>query len=404
MLNRIKTYVNEGAMYYGLEICGYPDGVQFHLLQLERRKQELFLVREDTFATLEMAARAIEKDVPLFLTINTGGILVKIIPLSNDSNHEALVHQAFPNLDFNSFYYELTRTKKNLIVSISRKEHVDSYLEQLVALKLNVIDISLGVASVINSIGYLDETNLYLANTELELSEASISKIIPFSEITTEQKKYVINELEVDSKYFLSFSSVLGHFLKVTERFGNLVEINSGLKRESANKRQFKLLLRSSLIGILLVLFVNFLVFNHYYEKVGKLQEVLAINDANKEQLLRLKTDVKNKEERLNAVLAMANSKTASFLDDIGRNLPASMLLSEIKYQPLQRPLRESKPVLLESGVFDVSGQVENSSDFYTWIADLEKLSWVDRVETTEYDYGSGNRSNFSIKITIHEQ
>lgn len=404
MLDRVKTYVNEGSLYYGLEVCEYPEGEKFHLLEIQRKKQELFIQREETFDTLESVASTLKKDVPLFLIINTGKVLTKVTTPNANANYEALVHRAFPNLDFNSFYYELVKTEENMLIAISRKEEVMVYLDKLSELYLNPMGVSLGVSPITNITNYIGSGNFSTTNFQIFLTGTLIEKIVPLSvDDFNAPQQYTINGLEVGRKYVLGFSSILGHLSKNCEGFGNIQETKVFHKNEFVNKRHFKLLLKSSLLFILGLLFLNFLVFNHYFEKVGSLEEALAVKNANKEQLLRLNAEVKRKEERLNVVLAMTNSNTSAILDDLAKDLPASVLLNEIQYQPLRRPLRDSKPVELESNTILVSGAAGNSTDFYNWIASLEKLTWIQSVETTDYDYGTRNTSNFSIKIAINE-
>lgn len=400
MFDSLATYLNEGAVYYGLEVCEYPEGEKFHLLEITRKKQELFISKEATFDSLESAVETLKKDCPLFLVINTSKVLTKIVAPNSAAHYEALVHSAFPNLDFNDFYCEVTETDAHLLIAISRKEAVTTYLDKLSELKLHPMGISLGVSAISNSISHINSGTLSVSNSQLVLTETSIEKInpLPANEFDSTQSQN-INGLELGRTYILAFSSILGHLANSGDRMGNLQEKTAFYKSEFIHKRRFKLLLKTALGFILGLLFVNFLVFNHYFEKVGTIESALAVNNANKEQLLRLNAEVKRKEERLNAVLAMANSNTSAMLDALAKDLPASMLLTEIQYQPLLRPLRESKPIELENNVLTISGAATNSTDFYNWIAKLEDLSWIQSVETTDYDYGTRNSSNFSIKI-----
>ena len=78
-------------------------------------------------------------------------------------------------------------------------------------------------------------------------------------------------------------------------------------------------------------------------------------------------------------------------------------MLSEIKYQPLAKPVRENKPILLEDGVLLVSGISKDVNDFSFWIEELEKYEWVTSAETLDYDYAGKTTSTFLIEIGFHE-
>ena len=78
------------------------------------------------------------------------------------TNAEAIVNQAFPNIDLNNFYYEIIQLSNNPIVTLSRKESVDSILKKLQDLKVKISTFSLGVSAIENVIPYLEETGLLL--------------------------------------------------------------------------------------------------------------------------------------------------------------------------------------------------------------------------------------------------
>ncbi len=84
---------------------------------------------------------------------------------------------------------------------------------------------------------------------------------------------------------------------------------------------------------------MNFLIFNHFYNKVGRFQETLALNSNNKDLLIQLTASAKIKEDRVNAVLSASNSRTSFYMDRIAKNVPASVLLSEMLFQPLDKTI-----------------------------------------------------------------
>ena len=53
MLNTFYTYLKEGAIYYGLEVSENLGVVNYYLLGLRKKKQELILTHELTFTDLK---------------------------------------------------------------------------------------------------------------------------------------------------------------------------------------------------------------------------------------------------------------------------------------------------------------------------------------------------------------
>ncbi|WP_411032363.1 hypothetical protein [Spongiimicrobium sp. 3-5] len=402
MFKDLSTYLNEGSFYYGLEISENRGDLNFYLLEIQRKKQELFIRREEKHSTLNDAVSNLKKNAPVFLILNTGQVLTKIVETLESVSDEALVHNAFPNLDFNAFYYELTWCKKSLLISICSKEKVNTILSQLLELDINLMDFSLGVSAITSVTEFLQKGTTRISNSNLDLSGESIERIIPISDEDNESVlEYNVNGIKVKSNFLLGFASILKHLLQTVDRTSNFTDYTNNLQREFKNKRHFTLLLRASLITILGTLLINFLFFSHYFDKVNTLQETLAAKNVNKSKLIKLKEDVKKKEERIQAILSSSNSKSSLLLDRIIKKMPHSIILTELEYQPLMKPLRDTKQVELAINEITLSGQTRESKEYYAWVESLEKLGWVQRIETTDYDYENSSTYNFSLKIQI---
>lgn len=405
MLKYFLTYVNEGSIYYGLEISENLGDLSFHLLEIQRKKQELFIVSEESHATLKDAIGKLKKNASVFLVINTGQILTKISEPSKTISAEALVHNAFPNLDFNTFYYELTKTNENLLISISLKEYVNTFLNTLIALNVNVVNFSLGVSPITSVTEFLQDGKTKISNAQLVMIDNMIEKVFPALDKENQgTSTYDVNGIKVKNNFLLSFSGILKHFIGLDDSFSNFIDRTSDFKKEFRNKRYFTILLKSSLALILGALLINFLFFSYYLDQVETLQENLAVNNVNKNQLVKLKEDVREKEERIEAILSTSNSRATLVIDKIVQEIPLSIILSELEYQPLIKPLRDGKEVEVRQNTIILSGQARESKEYYTWVESLEKLPWIGHIETTDYDYENKNTSNFSLEIEIDEK
>jgi len=404
VFNNIHTYINEGNLYHGLEICEHHGKINYHVLELKRKKQELILQREETYADFEQVVGFLKKDIPLFLVLNTAKVITKIRPLTIDTGEEALVHGAFPNLDFDTFYYTLVKSNSNSIISVCKKDYLDSFLKKISELSIGILDISLGISSITSVVQYLGGEEILVSNGKLILQENSIQRFTPSSESENYGPSYFeLNGIQISNLSLLSFSAIVGHLFGSNASKNNFEGILIDLRKGFRNKRFFNLISKSSIAFILTLLLINFFVFNRYYDKVNKIQEKLEVNTINSKRITDLKTEINDKEEKLNAVLLASNSKSSLYLDGIARSVPSSILLSEIQYQPLAKTIRDKKTILVSNNILIISGDVSNSVDFYDWITELEKLAWVEKVETTNYEFGKGSISHFSIKLSINE-
>jgi len=407
VINSLITYLKEGSIYYGIEVVEIEGQESINLLEVQKKKQELFINEELTFSNLGQVSEKIKKDSPVFLILNTSKVLTKIVPknTSNIDNIEAAVNGAFPNLDFESFYYEVNENGGNYIASICKKEHLNGYLKALNELKLNAFSICLSVSSIDAVLDYLNENEVVVSNSILGITSKTINHIDPIPASDKAQKAlYDINGVSVSSGSILGFSSILKHLLKKTSGLSNFSdEIVKGATNFQYG-RYFNLILKSSLIFFAIALLVNFLFFNNYYQKVESYNETFTETKRSELQLMKLQKDVQIKQDRVEAILSVVGSRTSYYLDEIGNQLPNTLLLTSIQYQPLTKQIRANKAIEIVENNILVSGVSSNSEHFYDWVATLEKLSWTNNVETTDYDYLNATSSSFSLNIEINEQ
>lgn len=400
MVSKVKTYFKEGFNYTGLEISETEQGEVFFLLELKQRKNELVITNKKELRSLTELSTVLPKNNPIFLCINTDQVLTKIIQTTNNTNTEALVNHAFPNLDIHDFYYEVIQEETGPVVTISRKEHVDSILKRLKELKVNVFKFSLGVATIGNITPFLQEKLLMVSNYQIDVHNNLINTITHTEDENLQL--YNINGLELSNAYVLAFSNILANLNQSASRT-NFVEVTKNLKSEFKNKRTFDHVLKIALSFFILLLLGNFLIYNSFHEKIGILNTTLETTNSQKDALSQLDATVSRKQERVEILSSSSNSKVTYYLDLFAQKLPNSILLNEIKYQPLAKPVREKKPILLDNGILLVSGISKDVNQFSFWVEELEKYDWINAVETLDYDHISKNTSNFLIEIGFHE-
>ena len=79
-------------------------------------------------------------------------------------------------------------------------------------------------------------------------------------------------------------------------------------------------------------------------------------------------------------------------------------MLSEYNYQPLIKRVKPDKPILLDQKVIIVSGRSSDSELFSTWIAELEEIDWIKKVDIISYGLDSNRFPDFKIKISLSDE
>ncbi|KQC29392.1 hypothetical protein [Flagellimonas eckloniae] len=400
MLDYIKTYFTKGNTFYGLEIYQIEGTTQFRLLQVIKKKGELVIMDSQSFGELEMLPSLAKVSVPIYLIYNTDSVITKHA-ISNFEDRAA-VEQVFPGLNFENFFYQISKLKDLPCISVVKKQDVENYLVQLKKMKFNVGGFSLGPCSLSIIVDYLDSDFIFTNTDKLVLNGLSDTNL-SISKKNSSVSTYNINGLSVKNTEIMAFSGVLSFLTSNTMRASNFSNVGRNLQSEFVNSRTFGILLRSSLGFILLLLLSNFLLFNFYFDRVQLSKENLAFKNENKKNLTIVRNRVNEKEKKVDAVLSLSNSRTSFYLDKLGASLPKSILLTELLYQPLTKPIQESKPIQLDENRILVMGTSISSEDFSSWITLLETIEWITSVETMDYDYKNKNTSNFKIKISVAE-
>lgn len=388
----------EGNSYQGLELFEVNGKDYFALLVLENRKGELEIVAEHLVETLEGLLRLIERKKPLFVTFNTPKVLKKQVATEINDNPELLVINAFPNLELDNFYYQILESEKQSVVSISKKEHLNWYLEQFDKVGLQPFQIALGISNIQILEGFADGI-LLGSNFKTELSANIFDSYENLSEHqgTTEQ----LNGISLQNWHLLGFAHILGFLQKKTPP-SNLLIRNKGLLNDFTNRKWFDFGVKFGLGFFLLLLLTNFLVFSHYHEENQELEASIANNQNQNGSLKTLQKRIADKEGRLKSILNSKNSKTSYYLDELGKSVPNSVYLNDIQYQPLTTPVRDDKAIDLTNNNLQISGVTNEKIQFTVWSDNLEMQKWVNRVEIMDYEYLSKSSANFTLKVILN--
>ena len=66
-------------------------------------------------------------------------------------------------------------------------------------------------------------------------------------------------------------------------------------------------------------------------------------------QLTRLREIVTKKKKIVKSLTSASNSKVIWYVDEISKTVPSSLYLDEINYQPLEKPIKDEKPIVFKN-------------------------------------------------------
>ena len=396
MIDRIVKYLTYGNRFCGVEYHSYNNQDYFYATVLKLHKDEL---NEDVFSDASsIADLQLPKQQHIHLVVNSEKVLTKAIS-SEQQDALKLVYKAFPNIVIDDFYFEVLSQNHTHFVSLCRKTYIDSLINRFEEHKLNVIDFSLGHSSLDILEAYLNTNTIYTSNSKIESNEKGIVSI---ESGTKNSEQYDINGIRIENSHLLSFSGALkSYFNKAEEGNTNFSTKKAALIDDYKQSRFYNQFLKFAGLFILAVLLINFLFFNHYFNKANELGQLSELNEATKTRILKLNASVSRKQKMVDDILKSNASKTYYYSNQIIKELPKSILLSEFNYQPLVKRISKEKPIEINTNSIEVSGASNDSEDFSNWISQLEKLEWIQSVDILEYGSKNSRTQDFVIKITL---
>ncbi|RIV51636.1 hypothetical protein D2V93_06950 [Flagellimonas taeanensis] len=390
-------HIIDGNTYQGLEVFTIGDAVHWSFLKLKRSKGELTLLHESTSTSLDTLLPEVDKKNPLVLVINTSKVLKKQIAKEAQGTPEQWMGQAFPNLDMDSFHFEIMESPSIRLVSICKTSEVNGMLENLKGHGILSAKVCLGVSPLKNSLPYLD---FPIQGSNFMIGKHSTGSLHLENTDALGQGKMDIHGLTLSVPNLLPFSAILGHIAQ-DRGISNLASTNLTLASGFKNRRFFHLGLQVGLGTILVILLLNFVLFSHYRSKTQDMDSSSSI-EIQTEMLKEVRDRVNKKETKLNTMLGSSHSKTSYYLDRVAQSLPNSILLDELVYQPLSKPVQEGKPIEVTKHSLVLSGETSDKEAFTQWTDTLEKMEWIAHVDILGYEYASSSSDTFSLKIELH--
>ena len=401
MLNKIKSYLLFGNRYTGIEHTFKNGSDSIIVSVLKQSKSEIDIESTIEVETLEMLSSELKKNQHAFLVINNEKVLTKQIE-SEQKEPLKLVYKAFPNIKIDDFYFEILKEKNIHFVSLCRKDYVDELIKKYIKLKLYIITISFGNSSISNLKPFIKSNEVYSSNSKIVVKDNLITKIQKSE--NTVNENYDLNGLTISNINLLSFAEALNSSLKSNTKVTNF----ESKKQESLSNfkqvRFFQQFLKFAGLFLLAGLLTNFLVFNHYFNKVNELNQISEINQSTKTKIVKLNESVSKKQKMVDDLLKSNGSKSSFFVNEIIQSLPNSIILSETNYQPLEKRIKPNKEIKLESNEIRVSGTSNNSELFSIWISQLEQKDWIEKINIESYGTESKSNSDFIIIIKLNDE
>lgn len=382
-----------GNQFLGIEIFSVNNSEKANGIIVDKKKDTLSISDTLKFDNINGISLDNYTDLPTVLTIYTEKVLIKETEFS-EKNDLILVKKTFANLNLDDFYFDVWRLENKSIISIARRSYVDEIIKLFQeSQQLKIISVSIGVSNIKHLIPFISEENILLntktfniQNNTITLTEKIASTIYP------------INGINIKCDNLISFSSIINFISK--PKNGSIDELNTNLNNTFFQNTFFKKYVKFFIFFMLGILLINFLFFNHYYNKFNEISILNTTEIENKEKIEKLKRLIIDKEKSVNE-LSFSNTQRISFiLNEIGKSVPNTIILNELHFQPLlKKENTETLTKYSEKSIL-VSGITNNNFNFTSWIERLSAFKTIKDVIILKFEKEE-NTTAFKINILI---
>lgn len=386
-----------GNQYLSIEHFSTTGEEMIAVLLIEKKKEELVILKKDKINYKGTIPEKWNKKLPFILTINTNQVIQKEVA-GSDLADEKLLHKAFPNTNWEEFYFEIWRLQTKSIIAISRKTYINVLLDEYTNQGITVAGISLGICALSEIIPYTDGDTFTTNHQTVSWNENT-----PILTTTTEivVSNYTINGLIIPNSHIVAFSSLLGFVIQNSQNSGSIIQYSQKRYNNYLQQSFFLKGLKTCIGIVLVILLINFFVFSHYYHLSQETDVNLILNKSSLEEISHTKQRILSKEQKLKTVMVGTQSQSTAILNEITQSVPTSVLLNELVYQPLAKKIKPEEAIASIAKVITVSGTTVNNQDFTQWIETIEQLKWIDKVVITHFGKNESNQTEFAFKLTL---
>ena len=407
MKQLLDQWIVQPHKVIGLEITFLPENkLLIHAITVVLKNKHISI--ETIFKPVKNIAdlpKILKSGHPLSVVFNGKGIMVrKTNVVSEDNPLDTILSNANPA----DFYHLLTEEVEMTTVCVVRKEQLQDVVAMLKENEFQVLQISLGFDVIHQLLPFLNtdspapiETNSFtlFINGDKNLHDFARKEI---NTDTFQQPEYNVGNQYVQSSYLLAFASAVQ---LISDNLSqdpplNTTEIQE-TRKEFRHARYFKVSGVTLLSFVFILLLVNFLIYNYYFNKNLILQtEQTFSQDKREEEVLQLK-DLTRKEQLLQVSEWLRPGKISFYADRIASLTPTNTILSSMVIYPLRHNLSgEHTVVQFRNDTIQLTGATDNVVEINQFMHNLRLIEAFKSVNLQNYTFKKDiETGNFIIEI-----
>lgn len=398
MWNALTKRMERFDKVVGLELNYDGHQTRYHMAMLERKKDVVTVTAHKTNCTdLKELTALLDPKIPLVLSIDGKGVLHKLISGAT-TNRAQQLSQVLPNAAVSEFHLQITPSNQGPIASVIRQDQLEEVFNTLREHPAPIVQVWLGAFHV-RFLGNIAEFSTYSTQSyNLEFAGNQIINWNPIAEHPLED--YRLGDQFLPGKTAVSVASGLLPLIQQGLPETPQPECVIQSKNEFLGRQLIKKLGMRILLGLLALLLINFIVFQHYFTANSELEGQLFVQRTQLSELDTLKSQFKRQQQLFSQYNLNQSSSVSYYADRLAATLPKTITLEQLTIHPAKSSKQgRNKHFLFEGNQITVSGMAKDCLAVNGWSGKLKTLDWVQDARIVRCGVGDDGKLGFLIKI-----
>ncbi|MEP0266054.1 hypothetical protein [Dokdonia sp.] len=392
----IKSPLQNTKRYYAISVILSKETVTYHGVLIRDESQGDFYM-EDQFTDVSFSEviSTCKNDYPILLNFEGDPIASR-----HTTYQEGYIKKILFRADLQDFYiYEMIQDT-DVFVSYTRKNMIDPILEDFTQADFQVIRYTLGPFVVKNILPYIEEEVSVITTgcSEVTLSRKQITSFNKSQDI--KETIYTVLNESISHQHLTALSLFIEEKINASYVIGSEAIIKKN-REDSYYKKIFK---KGGVIAILFIicsLLIGHILKTRTSKAFFEKQSEISYLQQSQATIDKLIEDKKNKEYILTHSGFNRNAMFTEYISGITNSVPSEIVLISLEVQPPEKKVKPNEKIDLDFNLIKISGISNDDTAVDTWIDALKEMSWIKRIEVTDYERNRSLDGSFELTVEI---
>ena len=337
------------------------------------------------------------KGSPIILSLHGNGVVQRLFHGEVNSFADAI-----PNINPKDFFSQTTELdNQHVFVSLLRLKTIDQLIDDLNKRGILIRDIHLGFVNIARFKDVLEISSGKL-NTSGQYIQIDNGQVIS----TGKTESAVGTEGDVNNDlHSVALSSAICFFVGQVLGFENRPQKLVNNIKEVIAQKITSLMLKYCLPVLMVLLLINFLLFDSYQKKIDHLSGTLGNASSLKGQIEQLKTTIKEEQNFIRQVSLHGNNQFAFFLDRISSLAVPSIRFEEFSINPIKKRIRDDEIIEYSGGRVVLRGTAKDEETFSGFLVKINQSPYDLKIEKQIYSFNpQKGKAQFELEIIYPER